>query len=156
MLGKNRIPSLGKMMQEQYRNASNRKSRGRFAAIIYDEKSKRFKCNLTLHWADGSKYRTSVAGVKDENRESVEIKIIRRIGDNMVENFKSCRGDNEAVIRCYGYAREELMNYKGTVATANTIRNIDNWVKRIDDEVAKLKGDVENVWKNPSYEKNDI
>ena len=141
VLGTGRVPSLGKIMQEQYRNSKSRKSRGEFASISYDYKYKRYTCDPTLHQADGSKSRVYIAGLKNESRESVEIKIIKRIGENMVKNLKSCGGSKEAQVRCYGYTRKELMDYRTTVNTAKTIGNIDDWIKKIDAILTKLKGE---------------
>ena len=69
MLGMDRVPSLGKIMQEQYRISKSRKSRGAFASISYDYKHKRYTCDPTLHQADGSKSRVYIAGLKNERRD---------------------------------------------------------------------------------------
>ncbi len=140
IMGKSRIKSLGKIMQEQHSQSKERKSRSKYGTFCYDEKNKRYKNNISLHRPDGTKYRSTVSGKKDESLEDVEIKVGQRIVDNMYANMRSCGKDLVARLRCLEYAKMELTDYRTVVESDKVIQRIDRMMKVLEKKKDFVKG----------------
>ncbi len=140
IMGKNRIKSLGKIMQEQHCQSKERKSRSSFGTYWYEEKNKRYKYNISLHRPDGTKKRSTVPGKKDESLEDVEIKVGQRIVDNMNANMRSCGKDLVARLRCLEYAKIELTAYRTVVESDKVIQRIDRMMKVLEKKKDFVKG----------------
>lgn len=136
------VKGISTVLDEELKAREKPRKKRRFCNIIrVHEKSGnvRYKCNPTLHHADGTTYRPSVSGAVGGSYEDCERKVFEKIRSNLNQNYPSLSGKPEEQIRCCEYAFEEYSNFRTVVKSKAVIKDIDLMLEKITNAIAKKR-----------------
>ncbi len=143
--GEQPMKGIVALLEEESVKRRRPRKKGRFCNIRpCQERSGgiRYKCNPTLHHADGTTFRMSLSGKVGGTREECEMAVLEAIRSNLNANYFSLAGRPGEQMECCGYAREELMGLL-TVAEDDSVREaIQQMIEKIDKRIIKKKMEV--------------
>lgn len=145
--GEQPMKGIVTLLEEESVKRRRQRKKGRFCNIRpCQERSGgiRFKCNPTLHHADGTTFRRSLSGKVGGTREECEMVVFEAIRSNLNENYFSLVGRPGEQMECCVYAREELMGLLTVAADASVREDIRQMIGKIDRRIIKKKMEAFN------------
>lgn len=137
MIGQEKLESIADILQKKWDAGNVRKSKGAFGGMKYDAAHGRWKINFTYHDATGASHRTTVAGKKGESRETVEMKVLGFIRDNLKKNLRATTGRQQEQIHCLELAEDEIKKFRTTVVRKEMLSTLDDCLWQIENRIKK-------------------
>lgn len=104
------------------KNLTGRK-KGKFASIYQDKANSRYRCNITVHNAEGGQKRISMA---DTQKERLEDKILDKLVEVHNQNILEIQSNSEQIITVTEQTKADIQNYRTTINRPDLLEKIDD------------------------------
>lgn len=104
------------------KNPTGRK-KGKFASIYQDKANSRYRCNITVHNAEGGQKRISMA---DTQKERLEDKILDKLVEVHNQNILEIQSNPELIIAVTEQTKADIQNFRTTINRPELLEKIDD------------------------------
>lgn len=104
------------------KNPTGRK-KGKFGRIYQDKVNSRYRCNITVHNAEGGQERFSMA---DTQKERFEDKILDKLVEVHNQNILEIQSNPEQIITVTEQTKADIQNFRTTIDRPELLEKIDN------------------------------
>lgn len=127
-IGVTTLPELSKLLGHSHVQKPVKRKKGAFGKIIPDKKNCRYRCNFSVHDAQGKRFRLSLA---DKDKENLKKKILYKMIDIHQKNLQQAQGNPTETLSIIQQTVKDLSNFKTTIEEPEILKWIDYALNKI-------------------------
>lgn len=102
--------------------------KGKFASIYQDKVNSRYRCNITVHNAEGGQKRISMA---DTEKERLEDKILDKLMEAHKQNITEVQSNPEQIKTVTKQTKADIQNFRTTIDRPDLLNKIDDMLMKL-------------------------